>query len=145
MRGATPITTNETTSMTPTVVRIVGQRSPSYQRRISSVTRTTALVSQKQPQEERGVEVAGAVVEQRHQAPGAGTALADELLGAGAGVRRERGVGGGEDAREDDQDGCQHQPCRAPGRVAHPSARQAASSWSWSPNISACSSGSAWS
>ena len=147
--GATPMTTNETTSITPIVVSALGQHAPSKASRDRAGDDHDRGDLAQQPQQQRGVEVAArASSSSATSRRGAGRALGQQLLGAGAGERRERGVGGREERRP--------AATRARGRdqqpdVAHASAgrsadaRQAASSSSWSPNISSCSSGSAWS
>ena len=46
VRGATPMTTNEITSITPTVANALGNQSPSKASLTSRVTRTIAEISQ---------------------------------------------------------------------------------------------------
>ena len=69
-RGATPIATNETTSIAPIAVSTVGHQA-SYAACISSVTRHDRGDLAEQPQQQRRVEVARQVVEEHDQPPGA--------------------------------------------------------------------------
>src|SRR5205085_5163119 len=64
-------------------------------------------------------EVTSPVVDQRRQPLGTGPTLPDQLLRASPGVRRERGVGGGEDAGQHDEGTGDDQAGRTTGRVAH--------------------------
>ena len=98
-----------------------------------------------QPEQQEQVEVAGRVGDDGLQAHRAAPPLTDELLRAHPGDAGQRGLRAGDEAAdhdEDDEDDGRGQPgvhgCERP-------CRHDSSSLAWSPNISLCSSGSAWS
>ena len=152
VRGATPIRRTTRRSMTPMVVSTLGTR-----RVVVGVARPGADQHDgadlaQQPQQQRGVEVAGGssrIITRRVRA-GAALCLGSSSARA-AGEPVERRVGGGEQAGEQDQDGsraelpdvCGHRQAVTSGGLGHRA--PLSSSSPCSPNITACSSGSAWS
>ena len=144
VRGATPMTTNDTTSITPIVASALGHHEPSKASVISRVTSTIAEISQSRRSRiavfRYGAGSASIVTSRREP----GLPLGLQLLGAGAGERRQRGVRGREAGRP-------AAPAPRPGRRSSSGPAGlvvpplGSSSRSWRPNISWCSSGSAWS
>ena len=98
-----------------------------------------------QPEEERGVEVADRVGQQDRQPARSGPPLGQHLVGARPGGGRQGGVGRREEPGEDDQGGGRDDQPHVGRAHRGSTARHSASSRSCRPNISACSSGSAWS
>ena len=126
--GATPIATNESTSITAMASTRRAARSPSTSSSTSRVTMTIAEISHSSRRNSAVLRNGSGSLEQRDQAPAARAALGDQLLGAGPGERRQRGVGGREQPGQQDQRrGQDEQPhvaaahLRAPSRRRHPS------------------------
>ena len=154
--GPTPTATNCTTSMTPTDDEDPEPAGRSTIASTTSATSTIAAISQSMPQEQRGVEVArrgprrSSAAGGRRRRPSSSSSSARTLETTPARRRRWRR------SRPDQEQRPRRPPARvgrahdgalAAGGVAgrRPHALPLASSRACRPNISACSSGSAWS
>ena len=144
VRGATPIATKDTTSITPIVVRAAGHHAPSKARIIWRVTSTIAEISQSSRSMIAVLRYGAGSASTLTSRVEPGQPLGLELLGPGPGERRQRRVGAGEAAGQHHEGAGRDQRGQAAHRVAAGD-RQSASSRSCRPNISSYSSGSAWS